>query len=335
MATFIKGEEVTTTTSGDLVAADVSYELFEKTGEGVYKFLAENREIDFNLDEFNLSVGSHALTVKAKADGYEDSDYSNEVEYTVMAHGTVRRAIPLIAVPYAYTNASSTFNSLSYRASTYGNIKAGDTLQVINPDATFDNRLLVYKVDASGTPEFADGTAPGTETYISDLRASYAAEDYTFEEDCRFLAVMMDNNNSTGRDYASYCPFCLYKLERTFTLGEPTAIHAYYGTYDIATGKYVLNTSNTKLRALAVLDLNAGDTVECATDDLRLNVIKLNGLGNTGGTVLIGSTTETSYVTKSWTSDVEQRVLVIAKSLTNASLATDDLNAVFKVTFNS
>ncbi len=73
MATYIKG---------DAVANATSYELYEKVGTS-YNLKATASEINFNLDNLNFEAGDHVLVVKAKADGYEDSDYSNEVTYTV------------------------------------------------------------------------------------------------------------------------------------------------------------------------------------------------------------------------------------------------------------
>lgn len=74
MATFIKG---------DAVANATSYELLEKTAEGEYLPLAENAEINFALEDLRLAGGNHTLVVTAKADGFETSDYSNEVVYSV------------------------------------------------------------------------------------------------------------------------------------------------------------------------------------------------------------------------------------------------------------
>lgn len=74
MATFIKGNAVANATS---------YELLEKAGDGSYSSVANNTEINFELEPLNLAAGDHTLVVKAKADGYEDSDYSNEVVFTV------------------------------------------------------------------------------------------------------------------------------------------------------------------------------------------------------------------------------------------------------------
>lgn len=68
---------------GNAVANATSYELFEKASGGTYNSLASKNEINFELDGLGLAEGDHTLVVKAKASGYEDSDYSNEVVYTV------------------------------------------------------------------------------------------------------------------------------------------------------------------------------------------------------------------------------------------------------------
>ena len=322
MATFIKG---------DAVANATSYELFEKSGD-IYASLATNTEINFEVSAMNLAAGTHTLVVKAKATGYTDSEYSNSVDYTVEDGSTVLRTIPLPAILSAYTKASSSFGAMNNRVTAYGNIKAGDILEVVNPNETFSNELLVYEVQAKDAPTFGYTSITHSETYVKDLRTDYAPESYTFENDCRFLAVMLDRNN-LSRDFSKYHNFCLYNLKREYMIGVATPIQAYYGTYNGANGTYDLTQ---KLRALAVLDLKVGDVVECATDDLRLNVIKLKDNSYEQVEVIVGSTTETSYKTTSWTSDADQRVIVLARSESAPNgTVTEDLNAVFKVTFNS
>lgn len=71
MAKYIKGNPVANATS---------YELYKKVN-GVYTLLNTNSEINFNLDALDLAPAQYTLAVKAKADGYEASDYSNEVTY--------------------------------------------------------------------------------------------------------------------------------------------------------------------------------------------------------------------------------------------------------------
>ncbi|MBQ2894118.1 MAG: hypothetical protein IJE92_01210 [Clostridia bacterium] len=82
MATYVKG---------DAIANATSYELAEKNSDGTYTPLATNTdEINFQLDELGLEAGTHTLVVRAVGDGvtYENSDYSNEVAYTVAEEET-------------------------------------------------------------------------------------------------------------------------------------------------------------------------------------------------------------------------------------------------------
>lgn len=84
MQTALTIEEVEETASkvyvrGNAITNATSYELFEKSGSGTYTALATKDTIDFEVSAMGLSVGNHTFVVKAKADGYDDSDYSNEV----------------------------------------------------------------------------------------------------------------------------------------------------------------------------------------------------------------------------------------------------------------
>lgn len=80
MATYVKGNPVANATS---------YELLEKVGSA-YNSLKTGSAINFDVSALNLAAGNHTLVVKAKADGYEDSDYSNEVVYAVAAADVFR-----------------------------------------------------------------------------------------------------------------------------------------------------------------------------------------------------------------------------------------------------
>lgn len=73
MAAYVRGNMVTNATS---------YELLELT-DGVYTSVASANEINFEVSALGLTPGDHVFVVKAKADGYIDSEYSNEVIYTV------------------------------------------------------------------------------------------------------------------------------------------------------------------------------------------------------------------------------------------------------------
>lgn len=78
--TFIKG---------DLVENATSYELLEKTASGEYNTLATDTEINFEVSAMPFEAGNHTLVVQAHAEGYESSDYSNELTYTVEASDNV------------------------------------------------------------------------------------------------------------------------------------------------------------------------------------------------------------------------------------------------------
>lgn len=95
--------------TGDAVPNATSYELYEvmenpnagggildiETGDisgtqnKIYMLKATSSTLYFNLTTLGLSAGSHVFVVKAKADGYLDSDYSNEVIYTVQQEYSV------------------------------------------------------------------------------------------------------------------------------------------------------------------------------------------------------------------------------------------------------
>jgi hypothetical protein len=51
--------------------------------EKTYTLKATNTECRFDTDELDLSVGYHRFVVKAKAHGFIDSEYSNEVSVNV------------------------------------------------------------------------------------------------------------------------------------------------------------------------------------------------------------------------------------------------------------
>ena len=59
------------------------YQVVESGGEITYETRATASDINFDVSETVADGGSHTFVVKAKADGYIDSDYSNEVTYPV------------------------------------------------------------------------------------------------------------------------------------------------------------------------------------------------------------------------------------------------------------
>lgn len=69
---------------GSAIPGATSYALYEKKNN-LYNMLAVSDAIDFNLGKLNLSGGTHSLVIRARAEDYEVSDYSNEVSYSVAA----------------------------------------------------------------------------------------------------------------------------------------------------------------------------------------------------------------------------------------------------------
>lgn len=67
---------------GNAVANATRYELFENNS-GTYTSLGEASEINFEVSALGLAAGDHILVVRAEADGYLDSEYSDPVTYTV------------------------------------------------------------------------------------------------------------------------------------------------------------------------------------------------------------------------------------------------------------
>lgn len=98
MSTYVKGNAVVNATS---------YELLEKTAEGVYNLLEEKSEINFEVSALGLAPGNHTLVVKAKADGYETSDPSNEVVYTVEAAPSIDPALLHENTVYDYVSTTT------------------------------------------------------------------------------------------------------------------------------------------------------------------------------------------------------------------------------------
>lgn len=67
------------------ICAGERYQYTGGTGEVTYDTITTSDEINFNISELGNSMvtGSHTFVVRAMADNFKSSDYSNEVVYTV------------------------------------------------------------------------------------------------------------------------------------------------------------------------------------------------------------------------------------------------------------
>lgn len=242
----------------------------------------------------------------------------------------VRRSIPLISYCATYDiNTGEISIGVRYRATTYADFKAGDIIHIKNQSA-LDNSMQVFEL-ASGIPEFADGTRPSVQSSGSLIRG-YEKEDFLVEKDGRYLAMVRDDNDTdNSTDFTPYNFFGLFNFSREYVVGKATPIHAYYGAYNATDSTFELADANN-IRAFAMLDVKIGDEIETANSDLGLLVLKMqDGTSHTYEDTLLAD-----YADTKWTSKANQRVLVVAKSYSHPnSKVAEDLNAIFKVTFDS
>lgn len=242
---------------------------------------------------------------------------------------SVSRTIPLPSIPKSYTTTSSGFGSNTIRATTYGNVLAGDILEVNNPDGSFNNQMQVHQVATKSSPVFVTVDGAHNETWVKALRSTYDSDRYTFAENMRFIAIMQDANNSSTRDFTGY-EFCVYKLRRNFETKVANAVQAYHGTYNQENG--TINWGDNGIRAFTVLDLKKGDVVASTLPNYKFNIFELNN-----NALTFVSQHGTNYTTTHWTSDKDQRVLLLARDTdqSDGTMASADLSKVFTVTFNS
>lgn len=93
--------------------------------EKTYTLKATNTECRFDTDELSLSKGKHYFVVKAKAEGFIDSPYSNEVTINVSGDGFILT----ISNDYQWNNYSLYINGKLFvdetneKEGTYYNVK--------------------------------------------------------------------------------------------------------------------------------------------------------------------------------------------------------------------
>lgn len=319
MATYLKGNSVANATS---------YELFEKKSDGKYTSLDTASAINFEVSALGLEAGDHVLVVKAKADGYTASNYSNEVTYTAEGEVIISRTIPLMSLPITFAIASSTFDPATTRTTAYGNAKAGDILEV-SEGVGCSLHKLVSKDEPPMTLLFVQSSH--SETFKETLIGSWGVTtSYTFEEDMRFDATGKDLTDSS-RDFTG-SEFAIYNLRRNFVKGQSTPIWSYIGSYDTGNNCFPVNEVPNTLRVLVVLDVKAGDVVATTNSSYGFNLYKL-----TDGTSTAEEELLSGYTSKTWTSDKNQRIMAIAKNNSDTvnNMSNVDPNNVFTVTFNS
>lgn len=125
---------------GDAVENATSYELHEKASDGTYSKLAEHNAIDFEVSALGLEEGEHTLVVRATAEGYENSDYSNEVVYTA----------PPVPIANLYNFADYPVQNGYYGNSIGLNSTDKSVLDFVNYRATVTTGLDIEKFPVEG-----------------------------------------------------------------------------------------------------------------------------------------------------------------------------------------
>lgn len=153
MATYVRGNAVENATS---------YELLEKVGSS-YNSLAVGDEINFEVSALGLAVGDHTLVVKAKADGYIDSDYSNEVIFAGAGEVWYTSAALLPNTPPAVVSMSGPCATY-YKEETHNKYR-NKTVNRLQVYCATPGTLTVYKLNSIATG--ATGTKIATITMPS------------------------------------------------------------------------------------------------------------------------------------------------------------------------
>lgn len=124
----------------------------------------------------DITDGTHTVTVKAKADGYNDSEFSNEVSYmkaipkynvTVIGHKVMEGASPSTVFIKADSDSVGVNNYTAYVQGDY--LYSSSTKVIIGGSSTFtaskvamlgEWRYDTYKINNGETVNFPNGTTP-------------------------------------------------------------------------------------------------------------------------------------------------------------------------------
>lgn len=229
MAKYIKGDAVPNATS---------YELFRKNA-GDYISLSEAESINFNLDELNLGSGNHILVVKAKAAGYLDSDYSNEIEYYELIRS------PLIDIDmtngYNIGKGNEAYNVALHGGASFEN---GVLNTTSSSYATIPTGFITSKTSQfTAFFVFDDWTADKIDSelygwffrFTSDVPNTYLVKQALGNGKYAIRFKLLNNVTTTAKDVVngtlSYVNTDILKCESTATSGK------YYWYYEVEEGE--------------------------------------------------------------------------------------------------
>ena len=156
--------------TGANVADATAYELYEKV-DTTYTLKTTGSSINFDLETLGLSLGEHIFVVRATANGYTPSDYSNEVTYTQKA---------TLAAPTLTNKSSASVCTFTFEADTnatgyeiYVNGVKTDAYEMTTASGTVTVTMDHECFDAAGSYQITV-KAVTTKTYYIDSALSAA-----------------------------------------------------------------------------------------------------------------------------------------------------------------
>ena len=243
MATYVKG---------DAVANATSYELLEKSGT-TYNSLATGEEINFEVSALGLAAGDHVLVVKAKADGYTDSPYSNEVTYNVPAAA----AGTLLNLNFVDNTVQDYIDSgiLSLENSTADSLTYDDNGLVCNDaDLAYGLKLATpisvaqnWTVEVAMTmAAWADSGSSVTESIYNNFAFLSNNDDHESHANTCLAPVLMNNGGKgTLRAAENVSTAIAVAVSNSFAMDGVE--HTYKFTFDATTGNFEVFVDGTSL----------------------------------------------------------------------------------------
>ena len=170
----------------------------------LYNYLAANAakeetQTTFDLSTLNLSAGSHTITVKAKADGYRESDVSNAVTYTSSAFKQIN-LFKLDSVNYS-SIAQANINKVYTIKDTTLSSGSTNYIQAIKKNTSGGTAIWMTQAVTDATSYITVNADSSNETTIV-FRGEYISSTNTFESH-NYIALEGDTA-ATVADFANF-----------------------------------------------------------------------------------------------------------------------------------
>ena len=159
----------------------------------------EETQTTFDLSTLNLPAGSHTITVKAKADGYRDSDASNAVTYTSSAFKQIN-LFKLDSVNYS-SIAQANINKVYTIKDTTLSSGSTNYIQAIKKNTSGGTAIWMTQAVTDATSYITVNADSSNETTIV-FRGEYISSTNTFESH-NYIALEGDTA-ATVADFANF-----------------------------------------------------------------------------------------------------------------------------------